>query len=55
MYNILFMNEIQNKHELYDAKYKDVANYRNQALVGTMNISIGILITTIMLLKRYMS
>jgi hypothetical protein len=55
MYNILFMDKIQNKHELYDAKYQDIEKYRNQALIGTMNISIGILITSIMLIKRYMS
>ena len=44
--------EIKNKHELYNAKYEDIEKYRNQALIGTINLSIGILITGIMIIKN---
>ena len=43
--------EIENKHKMSKKQLDDINNYYDQAFIGTINLSIGIVITSIMIIK----
>jgi hypothetical protein len=43
--------EIDNKHKISKKQLDDINKYYNQAFIGTINLSIGIVITSIMIIK----
>ena len=42
---------IETKHDLANSEYNQIEKYHKQALIGTMNLSIGVIITGIMIMK----
>ena len=44
--------DIENQHMMNENKLNDIKDYRNQALIGSINLIIGIVFTGIMILKN---
>jgi len=44
--------EIENQHKTLEKNYLDAQKYYNQAFLGTINMSIGILFIGFMILKN---
>lgn len=44
--------DIENQHMMNENKLSDIKDYRNQALIGSINLIIGIVFTGIMILKN---
>tara|TARA_B100001057_G_scaffold497573_2_gene602077 strand:- start:923 stop:1075 length:153 start_codon:yes stop_codon:yes gene_type:complete len=45
-------NQIENEHKKLEQQYVDSQKYYNQAFLGTINMSIGILFIGFMILKN---
>ena len=45
-------NNIKKTHNIYDQKLKDQQKYYEQALLGTINLSIGIIFSSFLLFKK---
>jgi|TARA_B110000285_G_C14714811_1_gene419432 hypothetical protein len=43
--------ELENKHKISKEQLNNMNDYYDQALMGTINLSIGIVITSIMIIK----
>jgi hypothetical protein len=43
--------EIENKHEISREQLNNMNDYYHQALMGTINLSLGIVITGVMIIK----
>lgn len=41
----------EDKHNIALREHNDIEKYHKQALIGTMNLSIGIIVTGIMIIK----
>ena len=49
------LNNIENKHLTNDERFHNIGSYHTQALLGTINLSIGIIVTGFMIFKnRYL-
>jgi hypothetical protein len=46
------LKDIENQHNLNEDKLGNIQSYRNQALIGTINLIIGIMFTGFMILKN---
>jgi hypothetical protein len=44
--------ELVNIHKMNNNKLHDIMSYRNQALIGTINLIVGIVFTTFMIIKN---
>ena len=44
--------DIEKDHNIHDQNYKDQHKYYEQALLGTINLSIGIVFTSFLLFKK---
>tara|TARA_X000000950_G_scaffold246350_1_gene303787 strand:+ start:756 stop:944 length:189 start_codon:yes stop_codon:yes gene_type:complete len=45
-------NNLKRTHNIYDQKLKDQQKYYEQALLGTINLSIGIIFSSFLLFKK---
>mgnify|MGYP001498319770 CR=1 FL=1 len=45
-------NKLKRTHNIYDQKLKDQQKYYEQALLGTINLSIGIIFSSFLLFKK---
>jgi|TARA_B110000967_G_scaffold104392_1_gene107016 hypothetical protein len=44
--------DIENQHMMNETKFINIKSYRNQALIGTFNLIIGIVFTGFMIFKN---
>jgi len=52
IYYQMSARDIENQHMMNENKLNDIKDYRNQALIGSINLIIGIVFTGIMILKN---
>lgn len=56
LYIMPYTYTTEDKHNIALREHNDIEKYHKQALIGTMNLSIGIIVTGIMIIKyKFMS